>query len=260
MKPIIIEMKDLSECTEIYEKKPNPAIVLFVYILLGITVISLIWMALSKIDVVTEGDGIICDPLGLSYVGCEYNAQITKCLVTEGQRVNKGDALLELELLANENTPDGALDDLKDGKLVIRANDNGFFYALAKCEAGEVLNAESHVGVIYPEQKKAYQVQMAVSANDVVKLREGQEVKCELTAYPINEYGTLTGRVRKVEKEAVFDQEHGAAYFIVWVDCDAPSLTSKDGETVSLISGLPCHARIVTGRKTVLKYVLESIL
>ena len=260
MKPIIIDMNDLSECTEIYEKKPNPAIVLFVYVLLGITVISLIWMSLSKIDVVTEGEGIICDPLGLSYVGCEYNARITKCLVTEGQRVNKGDALLELELLTNENVTDDALDAMQDGKLVLRANDNGFFYALAKCEVGEVLSAESHVGVIYPQQQKAFQAQMAVSANDIVKLREGQEVKLELTAYPINEYGTLTGHVRKVEKEAVFDQEHGAAYFIVWVDCDAPSLTSKDGETVSLISGLPCHARIVTGRKTVLKHVLESIL
>ena len=260
MKPIIIDMNDLSECTEIYEKKPNPAIVLFVYVLLGITVISLIWMALSKIDVVTEGDGIICDPLGLSYMGCEYNARITKCLVSEGQRVNKGDPLFELELLANEKTHDDASDVASDGKLVLRANDNGFFYALDKCEVGEVLNAESHVGAIYPEQQKTFQAQMAVSATDVAKLCEGQEVKIELSGYPINEYGTLTGHIRKIGKEAFYDQESGGAYFIVCVDCDSPFLTSKDGETVSLFSGLPCHARIVTGRKTVLKYVLESIL
>ena len=273
MKPIVIEMKNLSECTEIYEKKPNPAIVLFVYVLLGITLISILWMALSKIDIVTEGEGVICDIDGLAYVTCDHNARITKCLVTDGQRVTKGDVLFEMEVLANEASPaDAALPQdgntasadatalQHEGKFKICANDDGYFYSLDKCAVGEVFTAESHVGNIYPESQKAFQAQMAVSANDVAKLREGQEVKFELTAYPINEYGTLTGHIRKIGKEAFYDQESGATYFIVWVDCDAPSLTSKDGETVSLFSGLPCHARIVTGRKTVLRYVLESIL
>jgi len=273
LKPIIIDMNDLSECTEIYEKKPNPAIVLFVYVLLGITVISLIWMALSKIDIVTEGEGVICDIDGLAYVTCDHNARITKCLVTDGQRVTKGDVLFEMEVLANEASPaDTALQQggntasadatalPQDGKFKICANDDGYFYSLDKCAVGEVFTAESHVGNIYPESQKAFQAQMAVSANDVAKLREGQEVKFELTAYPINEYGTLTGHIRKIGKEAVYDQQSGMSYFIVWVDCDAAALTSKTGETVSLLSGLPCHAKIVTGRKTVLKYVMESIL
>ena len=259
MKPIIIEMKDLSECTEIYEKKPNPSIVLFVYLLLGITLISILWMALSKIDIVTEGEGVICDIDGLAYVTCDHNARITKCLVTDGQRVTKGDVLFEMEVLANETSPaDAALQH--EGRFKICANDDGYFYSLDKCEVGEVFTAESHVGNIYPESQKAFQAQMAVSANDVAKLREGQEVKFELTAYPINEYGTLTGHIRKIGKEAVYDQQSGMSYFIIWVDCDTAALTSKTGETVSLLSGLPCHAKIVTGRKTVLKYVLESIL
>ncbi|MBR4733473.1 MAG: HlyD family efflux transporter periplasmic adaptor subunit [Lachnospiraceae bacterium] len=358
MKPIIIDMKNLSESTEIYEKKPNPAIVGFVYVLLGITIISLLWMTVSKIDEVTECDGVILDTGDRVAVNCDYNARITKVCVSDGQRVQSGDALLELESLSNDNgmnddyeklrkaqehlailkvyngflngdavtmeeldaaqldamkdnlffeefqirkklfllqleevktdkitfarsvlnekssvqkelqtleeeyrelTQGIAAEDFVNGKFVIRAKDDGYFYASDKLETGGILYADSQVGQIYPEQQKTFQAQAIVLNTDIGKIREGQEVKFEIGAFPSTEYGTLTGRICKIAKEAEFDQNSGMSYFPVWIDCDATTLTNKKGETISLMSGLFCQVKIVTDRKSVLQYVLESI-
>ena len=76
MKPVIIDMKDLSESTEIYEKKPNPAIVWFVYVLLAIIVISIIWMATTEIDIVSEAGGTISYTSDVTEVTCAYNAKV----------------------------------------------------------------------------------------------------------------------------------------------------------------------------------------
>lgn len=358
MKPIILSMKNLSESTVIYEKKPNPAIVGFVYVLFGITVISILWMAFSKIDIVTECNGIICNADDLSEVKCDYNAKITKVEVADGQYVQNGDVLLELEGLPSDkslkddlqemqktqdklailkaydvflnsdaetvNQLDGTKldgmtenaffeefqirkklflnqlrevgqdniaftrnilnekanilkelqtleensqeisqrispDHLVDGKIVIRAEVSGYFHASEKLGIGDVLHAESLVGRIYPESEKAFQAQVAVLSTDIGKIREGQEVKFNIGAFPVNEYGTLTGHVRKISKEAEFDQDSGMSFFLVWIDCDEASLTNREGETTDLMSGLYCQAKIVTDRKNVLQYVLEKV-
>ena len=358
MKPIIIDMKDLSESTVIYEKKPNPAIVGFVYILLGMIVISLLWMTVSKIDVITECGGIIIDAGDYADVDCSYDARITKVCVMDGQSVQDGDILLELESLSNDknmnddyeklrkvqdklailnaydaflnsdavSVEDFHLDELDgmtdnrfceefqirgklflnqleekkndkltfsrnilneksgvqkeiqtvkeeyqelsqriapesfvNGKYVIRAKRNGYFYASDKLEVGEIMSADSLIGRIYPEQKKTFQVQGVILNADIGKVHEGQEVRFEIGAYPSTEYETLTGHVCEIDKEARVEQNSGATYFQIWMDLDETTLTSKSGETASLVNGLFCQAKIVTERKSVLQYVLESM-
>ena len=358
MKPIIIDMKNMSESTAIYEKKPNPAIVGFIYIVLTITVISLIWMAVSKIDVIFETDGVICNIDDLAEVKCDYNAKITKCLVEDGQYVKSGDVLYELEELSKESSTKDDLEELKktveelqilkaynkflngdatkisqldsseldrmtensfyeeyqtrkklfvnqlnglkkdksafsekilneklsvysdikaledthkeltkkvsqdnfeNGTLVIRANDNGYFYSSDYYEVGDTLDADSYVGNIFPDEQRTYQVQLIVISSDIAKIHEGMEVKFEIDAYPSREYGVLTGRIRKISKEAVYMQEQGFAYFPVWVELDTSELIKKNGEITELKNGLMCKAKIVTGEKSILDYILDTI-
>ena len=59
MRPVIIDMKDLSESTEIYESKPNRFAVIFVYIMLSFTLIAFAWMSLFSIDEVVYSGGIL---------------------------------------------------------------------------------------------------------------------------------------------------------------------------------------------------------
>ena len=253
MKPIIIDIKDLSESTEIYEKKPNPAIVGFIYILLGIIVVSALWMSFSKIDVVTETNGIIFYTDDVTEVLCDCDARITKICVADGQYVTEGTVLFELRKTKNDTS-----DKDEYGKPVIRASESGYFYATFQGETGATVTPESRVGYIFPGPQKTFQAQIIVYASDIANIREGQEVQLEVDAFPASEYGTIIGYVRKIMDEAQYAEGAGS-YFPVWIEFDATALVGKNNKVTPLRSGLSCRAKIVTDQRRVLPYVWETI-
>ena len=257
MKPIIIEMKDLSESAEIYEKKPNPAIVGFIYSLVGIIIIAAIWMACSEFDVVAETGGTISYIGDVAEVKCNYNAQVVKCNVTDGQYVREGTVLYELKVLGGDKTPKD--EELVDGQLVIRAKSDGYFYTALEEGLDAVLQAESRVGYIFPKQEKTFQAEIYLVGKDIANVKVGQEVQIEIPAFPASEYGTITGHIRRIAQEAEFDPQSGTTYCGAWVELEATALTGGGNKTVPLRIGLFCQVKIITERKTVLSYIWESI-
>lgn len=59
MRPIIIDMKELSESEEIYRSAPNRITVIFVYIMLAFTLISVLWMSVFSMDEVINANGML---------------------------------------------------------------------------------------------------------------------------------------------------------------------------------------------------------
>ena len=58
MKPIIVDMKELSDSVEVYESKPNPFFIITLYTIFGIIVIAIIWASVFKIDDQVKNSGI----------------------------------------------------------------------------------------------------------------------------------------------------------------------------------------------------------
>ena len=58
MKPIIVDMKDVSDSTEVYDSKPNRFMIYTIYVVLLMFVIAVIWMCVSKIEIVVKSNGI----------------------------------------------------------------------------------------------------------------------------------------------------------------------------------------------------------
>lgn len=105
MKPIIIDIGEVSESVEAYESKPNKFIYWFIYILLGILGIALLWMTLFKIDIVVKGTGTIITKEDVSTVTNIVAGNVIENNLIDGQNVVKGDVLyivdhnsLDLEL------------------------------------------------------------------------------------------------------------------------------------------------------------------
>ena len=48
MKPIIVDLKDISDSTEVYDSKPNRFVPYTIYIICAILAIALIWMYLFR--------------------------------------------------------------------------------------------------------------------------------------------------------------------------------------------------------------------
>ena len=104
MKPIIIDMKDMSDSVEVYESKPNPVMVLFIYFLSAMMIIGLVWMNYSKLEVVIKSNGMFRGNGEASEVICEYNGKVVECNVRDGQLVQKGDKLFTLENISKDDT------------------------------------------------------------------------------------------------------------------------------------------------------------
>ena len=149
--------------------------------------------------------------------------------------------------------------DIQNDNCIIKANNSGYFYTAQDLKTGSFVQEGTEIGTIYPEAESKYYAEIYVENSDIAKIKEGQEVKFEIAAYPSSEYGYFEGRVENIAKDISVDQSRGYAYYLVRVKCDNMTLKGKDGEEATLMNGMACQAKIVVDEKNVLTYLLEKI-
>ena len=98
MKPIIIDIKDMSDSTEVYESRPNPAIIWFIYLLVIILVSAVIWMWFSPVENVVKSNGMFRSVEEPYQVSCGATGTVSKTYVSDGQFVDKGDVLYTVDV------------------------------------------------------------------------------------------------------------------------------------------------------------------
>lgn len=106
MKPIIINMDEMSASKEVYESKPGKAGLIFLYSILALFVISIIWMVFGKIDEVVKSEGIIRPNSDISTVINQTEGKITEVNVEDGTIVKKGDCLYQVDCSAQKSQKD----------------------------------------------------------------------------------------------------------------------------------------------------------
>lgn len=97
MKPILMNINEMSDSREVYESKPNPFFEIFTYTLVAILAISFIWMYFGKIDVVVKSEGMIRPNKQVATVMNTYSGKLASVLADEGSSVQKGDILYIVE-------------------------------------------------------------------------------------------------------------------------------------------------------------------
>ena len=109
MKPIIVDLKDISDSTEVYDSKPNRFVPYTIYIICAILTIALIWMYLFRMDIVVKADSVFRGDDDSTAVSCAVTGKITKMSVKDGQYVSEGDELYEVDIENLGSTKDGAV-------------------------------------------------------------------------------------------------------------------------------------------------------
>ena len=92
MKPIIIDMKEISDSTEVYESRPNPVLTGFIYLILAMVLSAFLWMGFFKMDVVVDAVGMVAAEEVVAVTN-QMTGTISERLVEDGQFVNQGDIL-----------------------------------------------------------------------------------------------------------------------------------------------------------------------
>jgi HlyD family type I secretion membrane fusion protein len=96
-----------------------------------------------------------------------------------------------------------------------------------------------------------------VSPIDIDVVRVGLPAGVVLTAYKSRTTPKLDGQVVRVSADALTDERTGMPYYLARVIIDAEQLNALDG--VHLQPGMPAETQIFTGKRTMLKYLLQPI-
>lgn len=101
-------------------------------------------------------------------------------------------------------------------------------------------------------------VEAKISPRDIGFIGAGQEAVVKITAYDFAIYGGLKGKVEQISADVIQDEE-GRAFYLVRVRTDKNHLGPED-HPLPIIPGMQAEVDIVTGKKTVLQYLLKPVL
>jgi adhesin transport system membrane fusion protein len=80
----------------------------------------------------------------------------------------------------------------------------------------------------------------------------------KFTAYDFTIYGGLEAKLEHISADSITDAQ-GNSYYLVQVRTEKNHLDSKDGP-LPIIPGMITSVDIVTGKKTILSYLLKPVL
>ncbi len=94
-----------------------------------------------------------------------------------------------------------------------------------------------------------------VVPKDIAFIRPGQPATVKFTAYDFSIYGGLAATVENISPDTTVD-ERGNAYYLVRVRTAQAGL----GEKLPIMPGMTAEVDVLTGRKSVLSYLLKPVL
>ncbi|GBD43113.1 Type I secretion system membrane fusion protein PrsE [bacterium HR40] len=101
-------------------------------------------------------------------------------------------------------------------------------------------------------------VEANIRPSDIAFIRPGQPARVKITAYDYAIYGSLDGRVEHISADTITN-ERGESFFIIRVRTDRNYLGTAE-HPLQIIPGMTAEVDILTGRKTVLDYLLKPVL
>lgn len=94
-----------------------------------------------------------------------------------------------------------------------------------------------------------------VHPRDIAFIHPGQDATVKFTAYDFSIYGGMDAKVENISPDSVVD-DRGNAYYLVRVRTLQPSL----GEQLPIIPGMTAEVDVLTGKKSVMSYLLKPVL
>jgi len=102
-------------------------------------------------------------------------------------------------------------------------------------------------------------VETRVKPSDIAFIKVGDRALVKVTAYDFSTYGGLDGHVVQVSADSIYDEKEKEAYFTVIVETDRSHLT-VGGRALPITPGMMTDTQIITGRKSILSYLLKPVL
>ncbi|MBS0055919.1 HlyD family type I secretion periplasmic adaptor subunit [Yersinia sp. Marseille-Q3913] len=138
----------------------------------------------------------------------------------------------------------------------LRAPVAGIIQQLAVHTLGGVVTAAQPLMVLVPENHPL-ELDVMVLNKDVGFVLPGQAVEVKIDSFPYTRFGTLSGEVKHVSRDAMEDQQLGLV-FPARIRLDSDTLM-VEGKPVRLSAGMAVSVEIKTGQRRVIDYLLSPL-
>lgn len=148
------------------------------------------------------------------------------------------------------------IEDRRD-RAEIRSPVNGYVKDLKVYTVGGVVQPGQEFIEIVPKDDQLL-VEAKINPKDIAWLYPDQKAVVKITAYDFSVYGGLDGKLVSISPDAVTD-EQGDSFYLVRVLTKENALKHKD-EVLPIIPGMVASVDIMTGKKTVMEYLLKPFI
>ncbi|WP_285373211.1 HlyD family type I secretion periplasmic adaptor subunit [Pseudomonas sp. lyk4-TYG-107] len=102
-------------------------------------------------------------------------------------------------------------------------------------------------------------VEAKIRPQDIAFLHPGQEAIVKFTAYDYTIYGGLKAKLEQIGADTITDEDKKTTYYIIKVRTERSHLGTDD-KPLLIIPGMVASVDIITGKKSVLSYLLKPII
>jgi adhesin transport system membrane fusion protein len=168
--------------------------------------------------------------------------------LSEASQVNQKIAVNEQTLRGRNNA----------GRMELRSPVDGVVNDVQVTTIGGFVQAGEKVMEVVPMGDKLL-VETRVKPSDIAFIKVGDKALVKVTAYDFSTYGGLEGRVVQVSADSIYDEVERQAFFNVIVETNRSFLVAA-GRKLPIAPGMMTDTQIITGRKSVLTYLLKPVL
>mgnify|MGYP005988914739 FL=1 len=167
------------------------------------------------------------------------------------QEINEVTAELERIIASNK-----ALTD-ETQRSFVRSPSNGIIQSIFVHTIGGVVKPGDNLIELVPSDDVLW-VEVKLKPSDIAFIYPGQKAIVKFTAYDFSIYGGLAGEVVKISADTKTDRQENTFYTVHIKTKQSFLGNSKD--PLKIIPGMTTSVDIITGKKTVLDYILKPIL
>ena len=102
-------------------------------------------------------------------------------------------------------------------------------------------------------------VEAKIRPQDIAFLHPGQEAVVKFTAYDYTIYGGLKAKLEKIGADTITDEDKKTTYYMITLRTERSHL-GTDEKPLLIIPGMVASVDIITGKKTILSYLLKPII
>jgi HlyD family type I secretion membrane fusion protein len=142
-------------------------------------------------------------------------------------------------------------------RTVVRSPANGYVLSLSQHTIGGVVGAGELLMAVVPINEPLI-VTARIKPTDIDDVRAGMRARVRLSAFNYRKVSPVEAEVMSVSADQLTDERTGEGYFMAEIRIP-PKELAKLPKGSRITPGMPAEAMIVTGKRTILSYIVSPI-